>query len=113
VRIDPGFDPAMKVAFEPRQSRRIPLAPSPRWPACGHPAARSFLSFAKRYCDAYRNDYGWVGVMQALCDFATSQAPTDGFRMLIERNMPELTGEALVLKHKGSFDPDVVAAVKA
>ena len=26
----------------------------------GHPAARSFLSFAKRYCDAYRNDYGWV-----------------------------------------------------
>jgi SWI/SNF-related matrix-associated actin-dependent regulator of chromatin subfamily A-like protein 1 len=26
----------------------------------GHPAARSFLSFAKQYCDAYRNDYGWV-----------------------------------------------------
>ena len=26
----------------------------------GHPASRSFLSFAKRFCDAYRNDYGWV-----------------------------------------------------
>ena len=26
----------------------------------GHPAARSFLSFAKRFCAAYRNDYGWV-----------------------------------------------------
>jgi SWI/SNF-related matrix-associated actin-dependent regulator of chromatin subfamily A-like protein 1 len=26
----------------------------------GHPAARSFLSFAKRFCDAYRNDFGWV-----------------------------------------------------
>ncbi|MBM4135193.1 MAG: DEAD/DEAH box helicase [Nitrospira sp.] len=26
----------------------------------GHPAARSFLSFAKQYCDAYKNDYGWV-----------------------------------------------------
>ena len=26
----------------------------------GHPSARSFLSFAKRYCGAYRNDYGWV-----------------------------------------------------
>jgi SWI/SNF-related matrix-associated actin-dependent regulator 1 of chromatin subfamily A len=26
----------------------------------GHPAARSFLSFARRYCDAYRNDFGWV-----------------------------------------------------
>jgi SWI/SNF-related matrix-associated actin-dependent regulator 1 of chromatin subfamily A len=26
----------------------------------GHPSGRSFISFAKRYCDAYRNDYGWV-----------------------------------------------------
>jgi SWI/SNF-related matrix-associated actin-dependent regulator 1 of chromatin subfamily A len=26
----------------------------------GHPSARSFLSFAKRYCDAYKNDFGWV-----------------------------------------------------
>jgi SWI/SNF-related matrix-associated actin-dependent regulator 1 of chromatin subfamily A len=26
----------------------------------GHPLGRSFLSFAKRYCDAVRNDYGWV-----------------------------------------------------
>jgi SWI/SNF-related matrix-associated actin-dependent regulator of chromatin subfamily A-like protein 1 len=26
----------------------------------GHPASRSFLSFAKRYCDAYRNDFGLV-----------------------------------------------------
>jgi SWI/SNF-related matrix-associated actin-dependent regulator 1 of chromatin subfamily A len=26
----------------------------------GHPLGRSFLSFAKRYCAAYRNEYGWV-----------------------------------------------------
>ncbi|MGH7554908.1 MAG: DEAD/DEAH box helicase, partial [Longimicrobiales bacterium] len=26
----------------------------------GHPMGRSFLSFAKRYCAAYQNDYGWV-----------------------------------------------------
>jgi SWI/SNF-related matrix-associated actin-dependent regulator 1 of chromatin subfamily A len=26
----------------------------------GHPSARSFISFAKRYCGAYRNGYGWV-----------------------------------------------------
>lgn len=25
-----------------------------------HPLGRSFLSFAKRYCDAEQNDYGWV-----------------------------------------------------
>jgi hypothetical protein len=28
--------------------------------AVEHPASRSFLSFAKRYCNAYRNDFGWV-----------------------------------------------------
>jgi SWI/SNF-related matrix-associated actin-dependent regulator of chromatin subfamily A-like protein 1 len=27
---------------------------------CGHPMARSFLSFAKRYCAAHHNGYGWV-----------------------------------------------------
>jgi SWI/SNF-related matrix-associated actin-dependent regulator 1 of chromatin subfamily A len=26
----------------------------------GHPMAKSFLSFAKRYCEAYHNGYGWV-----------------------------------------------------
>jgi len=25
-----------------------------------HPMGRSFLSFARRYCDAYQNDFGWV-----------------------------------------------------
>lgn len=28
--------------------------------AVEHPTARSFVAFAKRYCAAYRNDYGWV-----------------------------------------------------
>lgn len=27
--------------------------------AVGHPAARSFISFARQYCGAYRNDYDW------------------------------------------------------
>lgn len=27
---------------------------------CGHPMGRSFLSFAKRYCAAEHNGYGWV-----------------------------------------------------
>ena len=28
--------------------------------AVGHPSARSFISFARQYCGAYRNNYGWV-----------------------------------------------------
>jgi SWI/SNF-related matrix-associated actin-dependent regulator of chromatin subfamily A-like protein 1 len=28
--------------------------------AVGHPAARSFIAFARQYCGAYRNNYGWV-----------------------------------------------------
>ena len=54
-----------------------------------------------------------VGVMQTLVDFATSKKPTEGFNMLIERGLPELTGEALVLKHSSHFDPAVVAAAKS
>lgn len=53
-----------------------------------------------------------VGVKQTLIDFATSKAPTDGFNMLIERGLPELTGEALVLKHSESFDPAVKSAAR-
>jgi SWI/SNF-related matrix-associated actin-dependent regulator 1 of chromatin subfamily A len=52
----------------PRQVYLLTGTPMPNRPrdlfnllrATGHPSARSFLSFAKRYCDAYRNDYGWV-----------------------------------------------------
>ncbi|MCE6967626.1 hypothetical protein [Cereibacter sphaeroides] len=59
-----------------------------------------------------RQKIGRVGVKQTLVDFATSKAPTDGFNMLIERGLPELTGEALVLKHSESFDPEVQSAAR-
>jgi hypothetical protein len=59
-----------------------------------------------------RQKIGRVGVKQTLIDFATSKAPTDGFNMLIERGLPELTGEALVLKHSGAFDLGVQNAAK-
>ena len=59
-----------------------------------------------------RQKIGRVGVKQTLIDFATSKAPTDGFNMLIERGLPELTGEALVLKHSESFDPGVQSSAR-
>lgn len=54
-----------------------------------------------------------VGVMRTLIDFAVSKTPTDGFNMLIERRLPELTGEALVLKHASRFEPEVLEAARS
>jgi hypothetical protein len=51
-----------------------------------------------------------VGEVQTLKDWALSSKSTDGFTMLIERNMPELTGEAIVLQHADQFGADVLAA---
>jgi hypothetical protein len=53
-----------------------------------------------------------VGEVQTLRDWALGRTETDGFRMLLERNMPELTGEAIVLRHRGQFDPSVVDAAR-
>ena len=51
-----------------------------------------------------------VGVMQTVIDLTTSKSPADGFKMLIEREMPELAVEAIVLRHVSKFDEDVVTA---
>lgn len=53
-----------------------------------------------------------VGVMQTLIDWALSDKETEGFKMLLERNMPELTGEAIVLRHSDRFEPNVVSAAR-
>jgi hypothetical protein len=53
-----------------------------------------------------------VGEIQTLKDWALKVAKTDGFAMLLERNMPELTGEAIVLRHADRFEPAVVAAAR-
>jgi hypothetical protein len=53
-----------------------------------------------------------VGVVQTLKDWALSVKETDGFRMLLDRGMPELTGEAIVLRHPENFEPQVLAAAR-
>ena len=53
-----------------------------------------------------------VGVSQTLIDWALDTKKTEGFRMLLDRDMAELTGEAIVLRHPKEFDPDVVAAAR-
>ena len=54
-----------------------------------------------------------IGVMQKLIDFALSKKPTEGFNMLLERGMPELTGEAIVLRQAAHFDAAVVTAARS
>ncbi len=53
-----------------------------------------------------------VGVAQTLRDWALDDGETDGFKMLLDRGMPELTGEAVVLRHADQFEPDVVSAAR-
>ena len=52
------------------------------------------------------------GVIQCLEDWAVSSAPTEGFNLLVESGMPELTGEFLVIKYADRFSQDAVAAAK-
>ena len=54
-----------------------------------------------------------VGVVQTLVDWALDTKRTDGFRMLLERDMPELTGEAIVLRHPSRFEVAVISAARA
>ena len=54
-----------------------------------------------------------VGVVQTLIDWALDTKQTDGFLMLLERNMPELAGEAIILRHPDKFEQFVVSAARA
>jgi len=60
-----------------------------------------------------RQKVGRVGVIETLKDWALSDKKTDGFEMLLERGMPELTGEAIVLRHPEKFDASVLTAARS
>jgi hypothetical protein len=59
-----------------------------------------------------RQKVGRVGVIQTLRDWALSDKETDRFRMLLEREMPELTGEAIILRHRDRFTAEICAAAQ-
>jgi hypothetical protein len=50
---------------------------------------------------------------QCLEDWATSSGPTEGFNLLINSGLSELTGEYLVIKYADRFSESAVAAAKA
>ncbi|WP_292532497.1 hypothetical protein [Methylocystis sp.] len=53
------------------------------------------------------------GVVQCLEDWATNSAPTEGFDLLTQKGLAELTGEFLVLKNRDRFSPAAISAAKA
>lgn len=54
-----------------------------------------------------------VGVIETLKDWAAAKQETEGFRMLLERGLPELTGEAIILRHPQLFPRAAVEAARA
>ena len=57
-----------------------------------------------------RQKVGRVGVHRTLADWARKK--TSGFDMLLERDMPELLGEAVVLRHPDEFESNVLDAAR-
>lgn len=51
------------------------------------------------------------GVEQCLIDWALGE-PTDGFKLLVEKGLPELTAEYLVVKYGTRFAENVVEAAR-
>jgi hypothetical protein len=60
-----------------------------------------------------RQKLGRVGVVQTLTDWAEDPKETDGFRMLLDRGMLDLVGEAIVLRHPHRFHRSIVDSARA
>jgi hypothetical protein len=50
------------------------------------------------------------GELKTIADLVLGKNPSDGFQMLIERNMPELAFEAIALRHPSEFNETIRTA---
>ena len=53
-----------------------------------------------------------VGVSQTIEDLATETSDSGGFGTLIERGLPEMTAEAVMVRHADRFAPGAVEAAR-
>ncbi|MBN9362311.1 MULTISPECIES: hypothetical protein [unclassified Devosia] len=60
-----------------------------------------------------RQKHKRAGAIQCLVDWAVDPATTDGFAVLVEHGRPDLTGEAIVIRHADKFPADAVAKAAA
>ena len=92
--------------------------------ACEDPLERDFLQVLNAYEELLYEKHGRrtpatrtrqklknKGVRQCLMDWTRGE-PTSGFELLMKRELPELTGEYLVVKHADEFSAELVAAAK-
>lgn len=59
-----------------------------------------------------RQKVGRDGVLKTLEDLTLGTKESDGFKMLVERGMPEFLAEAIVLRRSDQFEPSVAAAAR-
>lgn len=59
-----------------------------------------------------RQKIGRVGVEQTLRDLTLSTQPSEGYHLLCERGMLDLSAEAVVLRYPDRFEPDVLEAAR-
>lgn len=59
-----------------------------------------------------RQKYKRVGALQCVADWAEDSKITDGFEILIRAGRPDLTGEAIVLRHPEKFSEGAVAEAR-
>lgn len=68
--------------------------------------------FRSRPLSRTRQKIARVEIIQTMKDLVMSKKPGAGFNMLIELGMPELTAEAVVLRHPRTFDKEVRSAAR-
>jgi hypothetical protein len=53
------------------------------------------------------------GVHQSLIEWTRGRVETNGFKLLVEKGLPEFTGEYLVVRYANRFPEDVVALARS
>jgi hypothetical protein len=59
-----------------------------------------------------RQKHKRVGALQCLVDWAEDPKVTEGFHILLKAKRPDMTGEAIVLRHAEKFPPETVALAR-
>jgi hypothetical protein len=59
-----------------------------------------------------RQKYGRVGAKRCLEDWALDNKVTDGFLILLRHGRPDMTGEAIVIRHAAKFSPAAVTSAR-